>query len=148
MDEAQTQEPEATDEMSVIGGGIEITGNIEATVDLHLIGKVVGDVRCKTLILGEGAEIRGSVYADRVRASGVIDGSVETGDLAVEAAARLTGDITYSRVRIANGAIVSGKMTHRHVAEATEREGARLRVVETPAPAPAPADQREAIVIE
>jgi hypothetical protein len=56
MDEAQTQEPEATEEMSVIGGDIEITGNIAATVDLHLIGKVVGDVRCKTLILGEGAE--------------------------------------------------------------------------------------------
>lgn len=146
MDDVQKQDAEDTDQMSVIGGGIEITGNIEATVDLHLIGKVVGDVRCKTLILGEGAEIRGSVHADRVRASGLIDGSVETGDLAVEATARLTGDITYSRVRIANGAVVDGRMTHKARTEEPEREGKRLRVVGPGTPPERP--QQEAIVIE
>jgi cytoskeletal protein CcmA (bactofilin family) len=114
--------------MSIIGGGITVTGNIEASVDLDLQGKVVGDVRCATLILGEQAEIRGSVFAERVRASGLIEGSVETKDLAVEASARLVGDVTYSRIRIANGGIVDGKLIYRPADE--EAESAKLRLVE------------------
>jgi cytoskeletal protein CcmA (bactofilin family) len=124
-------------DISVIGGGITVTGNIEATVDLDLQGKVHGDVKCATLILGEAAEIKGSVFAERVRASGTIEGSVETGDLAVEATARLTGDVTYSRIRIANGGIVDGKLIYRPA----EGEGEqKLRLVESSAPSRKKAD--------
>ena len=133
MEEPQKQEPAVTDEMSIIGGGIEVTGNIEAVDDLHLLGKVNGDVRCATLILGEKSAIRGNVFAERVRAAGIIEGAVDTKDLAVEATARITGDVTYSRIRIANGGIVSGKMQHRASDEDSEDTG-RLRLVEaTPA---------------
>jgi cytoskeletal protein CcmA (bactofilin family) len=109
MDEVVAQETPVAGTMSVIGGGITITGNIEAEVDLQIAGQVNGDVRCATLILEETSVIRGSVHAERVRASGAIEGSVETRDLAVEASARINGDVTYSRIRIANGAIVQGK---------------------------------------
>ena len=121
-------QPAELDDISVIGAGIKVTGNIEASEDLDLKGKVFGDVRCATLILGDGAEIHGSVLADRIRASGLIEGSVETGDLAVEATARLTGDVTYSRIRIANGGIVDGKLIYRATEGETE---AKLRLVGT-----------------
>jgi cytoskeletal protein CcmA (bactofilin family) len=131
MDGAATaSEAPDQNEISIIGGGITITGNIEASVDLDLQGKVHGDVRCATLILGEGAEIKGSVYAARVRASGTIEGAVETGDLAVEPTARLTGDVTYSRIRIANGGIVDGKLIYRVPAAETDTEQ-KLRLVES-----------------
>jgi cytoskeletal protein CcmA (bactofilin family) len=146
MDEAMKQELEIDDEMSIIGAGITVTGNIEASVDLHLLGKVNGDVRCATLILGEQSVIRGSVYAERVRASGTIEGSVETKDLAVEASARLIGDVTYSRIRIANGGIVDGRMSHRPVEE--ENEGSKLRLVEPAALPPRKRGPAEAIHIE
>jgi cytoskeletal protein CcmA (bactofilin family) len=126
MDPAQTLETADTAGMSVIGGGIEITGNIEASVDLHLEGIVNGDVRCATLILGESSVIRGSVYAQRIRAAGTIEGSVETSDLAVEATAKLSGDITYSRIRVANGAILDGRIVHRPAEEDAEAKGLRL----------------------
>lgn len=121
-------------ELSVIGAGITVTGNIEATVDLHVQGKVHGDVRCATLILGEKSIVKGSVYADRVRASGTVEGSIETKDLAVEATARVTGDVTYSRLRIANGGIVDGQMKHKS-AEDENAEHNKLRLVE-PEPMP------------
>jgi cytoskeletal protein CcmA (bactofilin family) len=141
MEPAENIQP---DEMSVIGGGIVITGNIEASVDLHLEGSVVGDVSCATLILGEKASIRGSVHAERVKASGVIEGSVDTRDLSVEPTARLVGDVTYSRIRIANGGIVEGKMVHKQD-EQFNADGGRLRLVE---PAPLPSRQPDAIHIE
>jgi cytoskeletal protein CcmA (bactofilin family) len=132
MDGADKQDQPAEGEhISIIGLGITITGDVEATDDLDLQGKVKGDVRCGTLLLGEGAEIRGNVLAQRVRASGLIEGSVETGDLAVEASARLTGDVTYSRIRVANGGIVDGKLSYRSPEAENE---AKLRLVESGAP--------------
>lgn len=133
MEEARKVEPETAEEMSIIGSGIRVTGNIEATDDLHLLGKVEGDVRCATLILGENSVIRGSVYAERVRAAGTVEGAIETKDLAVEATARLHGDITYSRIRIASGGVIDGRMSYR---ESEEEPGeARLRLVEAVRPA-------------
>jgi cytoskeletal protein CcmA (bactofilin family) len=129
MEPAKTQPDGVTPVISVIGGGIEVTGNIEASVDLQLEGIVNGDVRCTTLILGESSVIRGNVYAHRVRASGIIEGAIDTQDLAIEATARLSGDITYSRVRMANGAIVEGKLMHRPAAE-EDNDAKGLRLVE------------------
>jgi cytoskeletal protein CcmA (bactofilin family) len=129
--------------MSVIGADILITGNIEAQVDLHIEGKVVGDVRCATLILGERSTVTGSVYAERVRVSGMVEGAIETTDLAIEATARVQGDVTYSRLRIANGGVIHGSMIHKPLADEAP-DTARLKLVEAapeiqaPAPTPAP----------
>jgi cytoskeletal protein CcmA (bactofilin family) len=128
--DTNSQPAAAPAQASVIGEGIAIHGNIEATVDLQIEGKVTGDVRCGTLLLGERAEISGNVFAERVRVSGTVEGSVHTGDLAVEATARLLGDVSYSRIRIANGAIVQGKLSH--VPAEAAGEGSGLRLVESP----------------
>lgn len=95
---------------SVIGADIVVTGNIEASVDLHIDGRVEGDVRCKTLILGEASTIVGNVSADRVRAAGTVTGSIETNDLDIEASARVSGDMLYERIRVTNGAQIDGNL--------------------------------------
>ena len=110
------------DQISVIGADILITGNIEAEVDLHIEGRVMGDVRCATLILGEQSSVTGSIYARRVRVSGEVEGSIETVDLAIEAGANVRGDVSYSRLRIANGGVIAGKMEHVPLDEEAEEE--------------------------
>ncbi len=114
--------------ISMIGADIVITGNIEAQVDLHIEGKVHGDVRCATLILGEDSAVHGKIYAERVRVSGSVEGAIETKDLAIEATARVTGDVTYERLRVANGGIVEGSMKRR--AEEAANETGKLKLVE------------------
>ena len=109
----RNEQPEgAGAEISVIGVGLSIEGNIVAGVDLQILGKVVGDVRCATLLLGEGGEVRGDIVAERVRLAGRVQGSISTGDLAVESTARVQGDVAYARIRIANGAVLHGRMRH------------------------------------
>jgi cytoskeletal protein CcmA (bactofilin family) len=103
----------ASAQVSVIGSGISVNGDIEASVDLHIFGKVTGDVRCAMLLLGPAGEVKGDVFADAIRVAGSIHGRVETRDLAVEAGAHIAGDVTYSRIKISNGGIVDGKFTHR-----------------------------------
>jgi cytoskeletal protein CcmA (bactofilin family) len=124
---------EATQDVSVISAGVTVTGNIEALVDLHIQGRVRGDVRCATLLLGEGSEVLGNVIADRVRVGGSVEGSVETKDLAIEATAKVTGDVTYARLRIANGAVVHGQLRHHDLEEEVTETG-RLRLVDEDAP--------------
>jgi cytoskeletal protein CcmA (bactofilin family) len=117
---------------SMIGSDIVVTGNIEAQVDLHIEGRVQGDVRCATLILGEQSEVRGSIYADRVRVSGKVDGAIECKDLAVEATATVTGDVLYERLRVANGGVVEGHMKRKVSEEAADM--GKLKLVEPPMP--------------
>lgn len=137
--------------MSVIGADITITGNIEASVDLHIEGRVVGDVRCATLILGESSKISGGIQATRVRVSGTVEGAIETRDLAIEASARVTGEITYGRLRVASGAVIEGTMKCNPPAEASDE--AKLKVIASkteakPAAKPAAAAEAALIVIE
>lgn len=121
-------------EMSVIGADIVITGNIEGA-DLHIEGKVIGDVRCATLILGGSSTVNGRIYAARVKVSGTVEGAIETKDLAVEASARVIGDISYERLRVVNGAAVEGNVTRRNPEEnLDETSRTKFQVVETAQP--------------
>ncbi len=146
MDSADQQRNDKNP-MSMIGSDIVVTGNIEAQVDLHIEGKVQGDVRCATLILGENSEVNGSIYADRVRVSGKVDGAIDCKDLAVEATANVTGDVTYERLRVANGGVVEGHMKRRASEEsAAGNDGGKLKLVE-PTPVSRPEAPR-AVFIE
>jgi cytoskeletal protein CcmA (bactofilin family) len=132
--ESADQQKNDKNPMSMIGSDIVVTGNIEAQVDLHIEGRVQGDVRCATLILGENSEVNGSIYADRVRVSGKVDGAIDCKDLAVEATAKVTGDVIYERLRVANGGVVEGHMKRRAVEEnAGAGDGSKLKLVEPPA---------------
>lgn len=123
-------------QVSVIGADIVITGNIEASVDLHIEGKVIGDVRCATLILGEASSIEGRIHAERVRVSGTVNGSVDTRDLAIEATARVSAEVVYERLRVANGATLEGTVRRKPVEEVSE--ASKLKLV-APGPEPKPA---------
>lgn len=118
-------------EMSVMGRDIVVTGNIDATVDLLIEGRVIGDVSCATLVLGPDSSIKGRIKADRVRVSGQVDGAIETVELAIEAGAHVKGDVSYSRIRIANGGVVEGSLVYKAGA-ADEGVEAKLKLVQPP----------------
>jgi cytoskeletal protein CcmA (bactofilin family) len=133
LDASKAEQREAPSKVSVMGADILVTGNIEALVDLNIEGRIIGDVRCATLILGPASSVTGSITADRVRVSGKVDGAIETTDLAIEAGAHVKGDVKYSRIRIASGAVLEGQLTHRPAPEEPEGE-VKLKLVEAPGP--------------
>jgi len=97
---------------SIIGGDIVITGDIEASVDLHIDGKVEGDISCAALVQGPDSSIRGNVRARNARIGGLVEGSITAEELIVEATARITGDVGYDVISIATGGQVDGRMSH------------------------------------
>ena len=98
---------------SILGGDVVIRGDIEARVDLHIDGRVEGDIACAALVQGAESRIKGHVTAKSARISGTIEGSLTTEDLVVEGSARIMGDVTYQTISIATGGQIDGTLTHK-----------------------------------
>lgn len=98
---------------SVLGPDITINGDLTAQVDVHLDGKVDGNIRCAGLVQGESSEVTGAVVAERARVAGRIKGSITAEALIILRTARIEGDVTYGSLTIEEGAQVDGKFTPR-----------------------------------
>ena len=97
---------------SVLGTDVVITGNVAATADIHIDGRVDGDVSCGNLIQGAESHINGSVVAESARLAGTIEGSVSIRQLTIERSARISGDVEYEALSIENGASIDGRLKH------------------------------------
>ncbi|WP_300399508.1 polymer-forming cytoskeletal protein [uncultured Sphingobium sp.] len=96
---------------SLIGGDVTITGDLSASVDLHVDGVVEGDIRCAALVQGPDSRIIGHVTAQSARLAGLVDGSIAAGELVVESSARITGDVVYERITIEPGSRIEGRFS-------------------------------------
>ena len=98
---------------SVIGPDIVVNGNLMAKMDLHLDGKIDGDLSCASLVQGETSEVNGIVSAETARVAGRIKGAITASVLVIQKTARIQGDVTYGALTIEEGAQVEGKFMHR-----------------------------------
>ncbi|MFZ5748186.1 MAG: bactofilin family protein [Pseudomonadota bacterium] len=97
---------------SVLGADVVVAGNVTATNDLHIDGRVEGDVNCGSLAQGAESQIFGSVTAESARLAGSIEGTVRVRQLTVERSARITGDVEYENITIENGGHIDGRLKH------------------------------------
>jgi cytoskeletal protein CcmA (bactofilin family) len=103
---------------SVIGADVVITGNVQATADLHVEGRIEGDLDCGNLVQGPDSHVKGQVRAASARIAGTIEGSVAIRQLTVESGAHIIGDVEYENVSIQTGAHIDGRMRHMAVGQA------------------------------
>lgn len=98
---------------SVIGSDVTIKGDISASVDLHVDGRIEGDIACASLVQGETSEVHGAVEAETARLAGTVKGSISARELVVLKTARIEGDVEYDSLTIEQGAEVDGRLAHR-----------------------------------
>ena len=118
--------------LSFLGPEVVVTGDVTTTAQLHVEGRIDGNVDCAQLILGEGGAISGDISAADARLSGKVEGKVEAGSVVVEATARLSGDLSYETISVAAGARVEGRLSRRDPPPAA-----------LPAPAPGKAEESD-----
>jgi cytoskeletal protein CcmA (bactofilin family) len=106
----------ASPSFSVLGADMAIVGDITAGAELHIDGRVEGDISCASLIQGEGSEIRGAVKVDTARLAGKVRGTISAGDLVILKTAQIDGDVEYVSLTIERGAKVGGRMSLRNAA--------------------------------
>ena len=102
---------------SVLGADMAIKGNVTASTDLHIDGKVEGDVTCSSLVQGETGEIVGAVKAESARLAGIVRGSISARELVILKSARIHGDVHYDALTIEQGAEVDGRFAPRGVCQ-------------------------------
>lgn len=93
---------------SVIGSDITIKGDVSATADLHIDGRVEGDIQCSSLVQGEASIIQGKIEAESARLAGKVQGSISARELVVLRTARIEGDVHYEALTVEQGALVQG----------------------------------------
>jgi cytoskeletal protein CcmA (bactofilin family) len=105
---------------SVLGADITIRGDISATADLHIDGRVEGDIACSSLVQGQSSEVVGAIRAETARLAGLVRGSITANELVILKTARIEGDVHYDALTIEQGAEVDGRFAHRvHAAAET-----------------------------
>ena len=106
---------------SCIGSGMSIVGNIECSGPAQVFGRIKGELRASELLIGDGAQVEGSVIAQDVTVCG-----------------RVKGTVRAVRVKLQNGGTVEGDIFHRSLSidENSLFEGSSRRV-ENPTDLPA-----------
>ena len=110
--------------LSFLGAEVTITGNIGGQGNLHIDGRVDGDVSCASLIIGNSGQVNGNITADDAKIAGTVAGTVAAKVLTIEASARITGDLSYDSVSVETGAQVDGR-----VKRLTRDEPAGLKLI-------------------
>ena len=105
---------------SVLGADLVIKGDIKASADLHIDGRVEGDIACASLVQGEASAIHGNVTAQSARFSGTVHGSIMARELVILKTARIHGDVHYEALTIEQGAQVEGRFAPRGAADLAE----------------------------
>lgn len=98
---------------SILAADMVLMGDILASADLHIDGRIEGDIACTTLVQGERSEVIGAIRADTVRLAGTVRGSIEAASLVILKTARIHGDVSYDALTIEQGAQVEGRFAPR-----------------------------------
>jgi len=96
---------------SILGADLVIKGDLVAKADLHIDGRVEGDIACASLVQGESGTIAGAIVAESARLAGTVKGSVDAATLVILKTARIEGDLAYETLTIEQGAEVDGKLS-------------------------------------
>ncbi|HZV09610.1 MAG TPA: polymer-forming cytoskeletal protein [Novosphingobium sp.] len=109
---------------SMLGADVAIRGDISASADLHIDGRVEGDIACAALVQGEASEITGAIAAASARLAGTVRGSISVSQLTIQKSARIHGDVHYDQLTIEQGAQVEGRFAQREPAKELPGKGA------------------------
>ncbi|HYD14075.1 MAG TPA: polymer-forming cytoskeletal protein [Allosphingosinicella sp.] len=99
--------------LSFIGPEVLVSGDLATDAQLHVDGRIDGNVRCSQLVQGEAGIIAGNIQAEEARLAGTVEGQVNVRTLLVEASARILGDVTYETISMDAGAQLEGRLARR-----------------------------------
>ena len=104
---------------TLVGQGVEVTGDVKFQGGLHLDGTIIGNVTTpdaaegSVLVISERGCIKGDVHVAYAVINGEVTGNVYASEkLELSAKARISGDVEYNLLEMASGAEINGKMLH------------------------------------
>ena len=124
VNSVKSQSVQESSPPSLISKDIKIVGNLSSEGEIHIDGAVDGDIRTKSLLVGETANIKGEIVADSLSVHGTINGQIKARSVNLAKTARVIGDILHEDLTIETGAFLEGHC--KRMAEKKEAEDGRI----------------------
>ncbi len=121
---------------SIISADLKIVGDLHSNGDLQIDGAVEGDITSRSVTVGEGAVVRGSLVAENVRVYGAVFGQIKANSVTLAKTAKVEGNIVHQALSMEAGAALSGNLSRLDTAVGG---GARPGTAAKPVPAAGPA---------
>jgi cytoskeletal protein CcmA (bactofilin family) len=93
---------------SCIGSGMSIVGNIECNGPAQVFGRVKGELRASDLLIGDGAQIEGSIVAQDVTVCGRVKGTIRAVRVKLQDGGTVEGDIFHRSLSIDENSVFEG----------------------------------------
>lgn len=98
---------------SIVSSDMTITGNMASPGTIQIEGKVIGDIECHELALGDGGEVHGQIKCEVADIHGAVNGELHATNVTIAASATINGDIVHENVSIEAHARVEGQLVRR-----------------------------------
>ena len=94
---------------SIISRDLKIKGDLVCNGDIQIDGEVEGDVQSRSITIGEGADVRGTISSDTIRVCGSVNGQLKGQSVVLAKTAKLIGDVTHQTLAVEPGAFFEGQ---------------------------------------
>jgi cytoskeletal protein CcmA (bactofilin family) len=135
---------------SIISGDLVVKGMLVSSGDVQIDGRVEGDIRATSLVVGERAVIEGDIYAEDAVIRGRVQGAIRARKVQLCATCHVEGNILHEALAMEAGAFFEGNCRHSDNPLAEESDAVSLRRAAQPAQVisrPAPVAQASAAPI-
>ena len=99
---------------TVIAEGLKITGSVTAEGLVEVNGQLEGEIHCTSLMVSRGAQLTGTITAERVVVDGRVEGPIQGGEVVLKSHAHVVGDIHHQSLAIEKGAYFQGRSVQAH----------------------------------
>jgi len=93
---------------SIISADLRIVGDLNSDGEIQVDGAIDGDIRTRSLLVGQTANIKGEIVADSVHVHGNINGQIKSRSVLLASTAHVVGDILHLDLAIETGAFLEG----------------------------------------
>ena len=100
-------------EVSLVGDGLRVEGNIASEGDLLVEGEIQGDVAVRKVTVGPGGHVEGKVTAEEIMVHGRLTGGLAGKTVTLCKTSLVDGDVEYEHLSIESGAEFEGRCVRR-----------------------------------
>ena len=105
---APAKKPGGRSAPSIISADLLVQGTLTSQGDMQIDGNVEGDIHSVTLMIGNGANVKGEIVAEEVVVRGRVEGRIRARRVQLDATAVVIGDILQEQLTVAAGATFEG----------------------------------------
>jgi cytoskeletal protein CcmA (bactofilin family) len=97
---------------SIITSDVVMIGTLTTKSDVQIEGRIDGDVRCVSLVIGNAGHVNGNIFAEDATIRGRVKGSIRARRVFLCSASRVEGDLLIEALAVEVGAIFEGNCRH------------------------------------